>query len=51
MTAWNHDAMPPEQMIPTSDVAEIVGALVSLSRRTMVERMVVARSSTDGHRP
>jgi 3-oxoacyl-[acyl-carrier protein] reductase len=51
MTAWNHDVMPPDHMIPADDIAEVVASLVSLSRRTTIERIVLARSGTDGRRP
>jgi NAD(P)-dependent dehydrogenase (short-subunit alcohol dehydrogenase family) len=50
LAAWKHDDLSPDSMMPVSDVAELVGSLVALSRRTMVGQVVMARSSSDGRR-
>ncbi|WP_067650913.1 SDR family NAD(P)-dependent oxidoreductase [Nocardia harenae] len=50
MAAWKHGELAPESMIPTSDVAELVGALVAMNRRTLIGQVVMARSGSDGRR-
>jgi 3-oxoacyl-[acyl-carrier protein] reductase len=49
MTAWVRDRVPAEEMIQVSDVVELVGALVALSPRSVVPRLVVSRAGTSGH--
>lgn len=48
MSAWNHDRIPPEEMIPVSDLVTLVEALVSLSPRSVVPRLVVTRAGSTG---
>lgn len=50
LAAWKHDVMSPETFIPADDVAVLVGALAQLSRRTMIDQIVMARSNSDGRR-
>lgn len=50
MSAWTHDAIPPESMISPSDIAVLVGAVLSLSRRAVVGRIAVTRAGTTGYR-
>ena len=38
MSAWVQDRIPPETMIPVSDIVELVDALLDLSPRSMVGR-------------
>lgn len=50
LAAWKHDEISPENMIPVDDVAAQVVSLVSMSRRTMVGHVAMARSTSDGRR-
>lgn len=49
MAAWVHDRIPPHTMIPADDVASIVQTLLSLSRRTTLGPIVMARAGSGGH--
>ncbi|SNT64464.1 Short-chain dehydrogenase [Asanoa hainanensis] len=49
MSAWVHDAVPPAAMIPVSDVVTAVGALLSLSARSVVNELVLSRAGTSGY--
>ncbi|WP_024796172.1 SDR family NAD(P)-dependent oxidoreductase [Tomitella biformata] len=44
MAAWTHDTVPPETMIQVSDIVELVDALLRLSSRAVVPRLVVNRA-------
>ena len=48
MSAWAHDQVSPEDMIPVSDVLDVVEMLIGLSPNTMISRIVLARSGTSG---
>lgn len=48
MSAWAHDQVSPEDMIPVSDVLDIVETLIGLSPNTMISRIVMGRSGTSG---
>lgn len=48
MSAWAHDRVPPEEMIPVSDVLDVVEMLVGLSPRTVIGRIVMSRAGTTG---
>ncbi|UNX56597.1 SDR family oxidoreductase (plasmid) [Georgenia sp. TF02-10] len=48
MSAWTHDRIPPDEMIPVSDVVTLVEALVSLSAQSVVPRILITRAGTSG---
>ena len=48
MTAWVHDTVPPETMIPVGDVVTAVLAVLDLSPRTVVNELVLSRAGTSG---
>ncbi|OBH13389.1 SDR family oxidoreductase [Mycobacterium sp. E1747] len=48
MSAWVHDRIPAEKMIPTTDIVVLVESLLHLSSRSMVGRIIVGRAGTDG---
>jgi hypothetical protein len=50
MSAWIHDTIPPEAMIEVDDIVELVDALLRLSSRAVVPKIVVGRAGTDGYR-
>jgi NAD(P)-dependent dehydrogenase (short-subunit alcohol dehydrogenase family) len=50
MSAWAHSQVPPSEMLPTRDVVTVVEMLLNLSPRSMISRIVLARSGTDGYR-
>lgn len=50
MSAWAQGEIAPERMLPVDDVVSVVDMLVSLSPRTMISRVVMARSGTSGFR-
>jgi NAD(P)-dependent dehydrogenase (short-subunit alcohol dehydrogenase family) len=50
MATYVHDRIPAAEMITVDDVVEVVDACLRLSARAMVAEVVIARSSTDGHR-
>lgn len=50
MAAWVHDTIPPESMIQVADIVELVDALLRLSSRALVPKIVVGRAGTDGYR-
>jgi NAD(P)-dependent dehydrogenase (short-subunit alcohol dehydrogenase family) len=49
MSAWTHDTVPPETMIPPNDIAIIVDALLRLSNRSVIGPIVMARAGTTGY--
>ena len=49
MSAWVHDSVPPEAMIPVEDVVTAVLALLDLSPRTVVNELVISRAGTSGY--
>ena len=51
MSAWAHDTVPPETMIPVADVVTAVTALLDLSPRTVVNELVMSRAGTSGYQP
>jgi 3-oxoacyl-[acyl-carrier protein] reductase len=46
MTAWMHDKILPESMIPIEDITELFAALLKLSPRSVVPNIVVGRPGT-----
>jgi 3-oxoacyl-[acyl-carrier protein] reductase len=50
MSAWIHDEVSPDEMIPISDVVALVDALVHLSGRSVVPHLVVTRAGASGYR-
>jgi NAD(P)-dependent dehydrogenase (short-subunit alcohol dehydrogenase family) len=48
MSAWVRDRVPAERMVPVSDVVGLVDALVGLSARSVVPRLVISRAGTSG---
>lgn len=48
MSSWVRSQISPEQMLPVDDVVSVVDMLVSLSPRTMINRVVMARSGSNG---
>lgn len=48
MSSWVKDVIAPEQMLPVDDVVSVVDMLVSLSPRTMINRVVMARAGSNG---
>jgi 3-oxoacyl-[acyl-carrier protein] reductase len=46
MTAWMHDKILPESMIPVEDITELFAALLKLSHRSVVPNIVVGRPGT-----
>ena len=49
MSAWVHDSVPAEEMIPVGDVVTAVLALLDLSARTVVNELVISRAGTSGY--
>ena len=49
MSAWVHDSVPAEAMIPVEDVVTAVLALLDLSPRTVVNELVISRAGTSGY--
>ncbi|WP_024800298.1 SDR family oxidoreductase [Nocardia sp. BMG51109] len=49
MSAWQHDRIPPDRMLPVSDIVEIVDTLLRLSSRAVVPNIVLSRAGTDGY--
>jgi 3-oxoacyl-[acyl-carrier protein] reductase len=50
MSAWTHDTVPPETMIPPNDIAIIVDALLRSSNRSVIGPIVMTRAATTGYR-
>ena len=50
MAAWIHDRIPPESMIEVADLVELVDALLKMSSKAVVPKLVVSRAATDGYR-
>jgi 3-oxoacyl-[acyl-carrier protein] reductase len=48
MSAWVRDRIPTEAMIPVDDVVGLVAAVVGLSARSVVPRLVMTRAGTSG---
>jgi NAD(P)-dependent dehydrogenase (short-subunit alcohol dehydrogenase family) len=46
MTAWMHDKIHPESMIPIEDITELFAAILKLSHRSVVPNIVVGRPGT-----
>ncbi len=44
MTDWVRDRVPVEEMVPVSDVIDVVEAVVGLSARSVVSRVVISRA-------
>lgn len=49
MSAWTHDTVPPETMIPADDIAYLTAALVNMSTRSVIGPVVVSRAGTSGY--
>jgi 3-oxoacyl-[acyl-carrier protein] reductase len=50
MSAWVTDTIPAHAMIPVADVVAVADMLLSLSPRTAIPTIVMARSGTNGYR-
>jgi 3-oxoacyl-[acyl-carrier protein] reductase len=50
MAAWAHESVPPDQMMKTSDIAELTLALTRLSRWAAVPTIVMTRPGPNLHR-
>jgi 3-oxoacyl-[acyl-carrier protein] reductase len=50
MAAWAHESIPPDQMMKTSDIAELTLALTRLSRWAAVPVIVMTRPGPNLHR-
>ena len=50
MSAWVHDTVPPETMIPVADVVATVTTLLGLSARSVIDEIVISRAGTSGPR-
>ncbi|MEU6371558.1 SDR family oxidoreductase [Streptomyces sp. NPDC046909] len=46
MSAWNHESVPPSEMITSSDIAELVIAVTRLSSRAVVPYLPVVRTGS-----
>ncbi len=44
MTDWVRDQVPATEMIPVGDLVELVDAIISLSARSVVSRLVISRA-------
>jgi 3-oxoacyl-[acyl-carrier protein] reductase len=51
MSAWIHDKIPPETMIPIDDIVRTVTALLSLSPRSVIDEIVIRRAGAPGNQP
>lgn len=49
MTAWVRKYVPAEQMIPVTDIVDLVDAVVGLSARSVVPRIVVSRAGASAY--
>ncbi|UOY02604.1 hypothetical protein [Blastococcus sp. PRF04-17] len=49
MSGWMRDCIPAERMIPVDDVVALVEAVVGLSARSVVPRVVISRAGTSGY--
>lgn len=49
MTAWVRDQVPGERMIPVADIVDLVDAVVGLSARSVVSRLVVSRAGAPAY--
>ena len=49
MSAWVQDRIPPDAMIPVSDIVRLVDALLDLSPRSLVGQIVIGRAGTSGY--
>ena len=50
MATWIHDRIPPESMIEVADLVELVDALLKMSSKAVLPKLVVSRAATDGYR-
>lgn len=50
MSAWTTDTIPADEMITVADVVRIVDMVLGLSRRAVIDRVVVGRAGSGGHR-
>jgi len=50
MAAWVHESIPPDQMMKTSDIAELTLSLTRLSRWAAVPAIVMTRPGPNLHR-
>ena len=48
MAAWVRDKIPPEQMIPVDDIVALVETLIALSRRSVIDQVVIGRAGAPG---
>lgn len=48
MSAWTHDRIPPDQMISVADIVTLVEALVTISPRSVIPRLILTRAGTTG---
>jgi NAD(P)-dependent dehydrogenase (short-subunit alcohol dehydrogenase family) len=50
MTTWMHGSIPPDQMMKTSDIAEVAMAITRLSPRAAVPAVIMTRPGPNLHR-
>ncbi|MBH0119589.1 SDR family oxidoreductase [Rhodococcus sp. CX] len=50
MSDWIKEKIPANEMLEVNDVVEIVDALLKLSSRAVLSRLVLSRAGTDGYR-
>jgi 3-oxoacyl-[acyl-carrier protein] reductase len=50
MSAWIRDQIPPQDMIPVSDLVALVGALVQMSGRSVIPQLIMTRAGSSGYR-
>jgi 3-oxoacyl-[acyl-carrier protein] reductase len=51
MTEWLYDRIPPGEMLNVNDIAELASFLVNLSRRMVINEVVISRAGTGGRTP
>jgi 3-oxoacyl-[acyl-carrier protein] reductase len=49
MSAWVTDTIPADTMIPSEDVARVVGMILDLDPQTVVTRIVMSRAAADAY--
>jgi 3-oxoacyl-[acyl-carrier protein] reductase len=49
MSAWVLDQVPAQEMIPVADIVDLVDAVIGLSARSVVSRLVVARAGAPAY--
>jgi len=49
MATWTHGQIPPELMLEVNDIVEVVDAVLRLSSRAVVPKLVMSRAGTTGY--